>query len=70
MSEESKSHNADCLSDFHSQHLCYIYCHRLHDKDAEQFEEMLKDAKYLCLGCDRMAKNKENLCEPVKIPEK
>jgi hypothetical protein len=29
---------------------------------------MLKDAEYLCRACERMAKEKENLCEPVKLP--
>jgi hypothetical protein len=67
MAEDRKSHNTDCTSESHREHLCYIYCHRLHDIDDEEFEKMLKDAEYLCRACDRMAKEKENLCEPMKL---
>ena len=61
-----RTHNTNCESALHEQHLCYLYCHKPKIYDVQQFDEKLKGAEYVCSECLRTAKDK-NLCEPVKL---
>lgn len=36
-------------------------------KEIEDYIKEIKDGKYLCLNCGRVAINKEKLCKPIKI---
>ena len=66
MAVQEKSHNTGCKSEFHNQHLCYIYCHKP-KIDIDQLEDMLIDAEYACSECLRMANSKEKLCQPIRL---
>jgi hypothetical protein len=48
----------------HEKHLCKM----VEDKvPVEKIKPLVKDAKYICKGCMRTAKNAENLCAPEKL---
>jgi hypothetical protein len=46
----------------HDQHLCHIVGLR----NMKTAGKLAKDAQYICFLCGRAAKNRKNLCEPVK----
>ena len=47
----------------HSQHMCELVKHM----STEEFIPLVKDAKWVCEVCGRVAKNRENLCRPVAL---
>ena len=49
----------------HEKHLCWLTLERRMDEVAD----LVKDAKYVCFVCGRVAANAENLCEPVQIED-
>ena len=49
----------------HKQHLCTM-CES-GDCSLEQIKTLVKDAKFICKVCGRVAAAEENLCEPVTI---
>jgi hypothetical protein len=51
-----------CISD-HKGHLCVL-------ASAAQFEkikELVKDPKFICFNCGRVADRAENLCNPMPL---
>ena len=51
----------------HDKHLCYLNNIGFQLSNEKEYKEMVKDAKYLCKVCGRVAANKENLCKPTKL---
>ena len=47
----------------HENHLCHIIALR----NMKRAGKLAKDAQYICFLCGRAAKDRANLCEPVKI---
>jgi hypothetical protein len=47
----------------HENHLCHIIALR----NMKRAGKLAKDAQYICFLCGRAAKDRVNLCEPVKI---
>jgi hypothetical protein len=35
--------------------------------DLEQIKDLVKDAKFMCRKCGRVARREENVCEPVPL---
>lgn len=38
-------------------------------KELEKYIELIKNGKFVCKKCGRVAVDKENLCKPLKIEE-
>ena len=49
----------------HSMHLCDMV--ERGDVSLEEIKELVKDAKFICKTCGRVAAKEENLCDAVSI---
>jgi rubrerythrin len=67
MSEEAFETNSGCESSSHTQHLCYIISQGFNLSNESEFAELIKDPQFKCQKCGRLAKEKINLCKPVKF---
>lgn len=49
----------------HGKHLCHL----VEDMgiDINEYKKLVRNAKFLCKNCGRVAATEENLCEPIKI---
>jgi hypothetical protein len=36
-------------------------------QNPEAYKALIRDGKFMCNGCGRVAANKENLCDPVEL---
>ncbi len=54
------------LEDWHPNHDKHM-CHIMSLRNLKTAAKLAKDSQYICMICGRAAKNKKNLCEPVKI---
>ena len=49
----------------HEQHLCHLHqIHQLLTENPEAYKALVREAKYVCLGCGRAAASEDNLCAP------
>ncbi len=48
----------------HMKHLCEMARRGV---DLNTYKELVKDAKFICKKCGRVAVNEDNLCEPVPL---
>lgn len=62
-----ETHNTECKSESHNKHLCYMVSQGFHLSDAEEYNDLIQDAKFKCRHCGRAAKSADNLCEPVEL---
>ncbi len=51
----------------HGKHLCYLNNLGYQISNANEYKELIKDGKFYCKVCGRVAASKENLCKPVKL---
>ncbi len=65
MSEGTVAHNAQCTSESHREHLCYLMSQGFHLSDAEEFNALTDDPKFCCDRCGRKANADTNLCVPI-----
>jgi phage terminase large subunit GpA-like protein len=49
----------------HEKHLCFKVSNKT--TTLEEYKALVKDAKYLCKHCGRLAANAENLCDPIPL---
>jgi len=49
----------------HGKHLCHLVEHV--GIDINQYKPLVRNAKFLCRKCGRVAAKEENLCEPIKL---
>ena len=47
--------------------LCKITGKKYLRDHLEEYLELVRDPKYVCLKCGRLSKRKKNLCEPRKL---
>ncbi len=47
--------------------LCKLVKDKLHKDDPKKFIKIVKDAKYYCKNCGRVASKKSYLCKPEKL---
>ena len=50
--------------------VCDIVKKEEHLAESQDFIKIVRKGKYLCNKCGHVAKNKENLCKPVKMKKK
>lgn len=53
-----------CSGD-HSNHVCQMIVGN--NKDIEGIKEIVRNPKFICFNCARVAESKENLCNPMLI---
>ena len=51
----------------HAKHLCYLNNLGYQISDPEDYKALVKDAKFMCKICGRVAAKEVNLCKPVKM---
>jgi len=51
----------------HQYHLCYLHNTGFLKKDLESYKKLVKNPKFVCTGCGRVAERAENLCGPTKL---
>lgn len=51
----------------HDVHLCYLNNLGFQISNPEEYKKLVRDAKFMCKVCGRVAVNKESLCKPVDL---
>ena len=51
----------------HDNHLCHLHTSGLSKTKPDQYARLVKEPKFVCKSCGRVATSKENLCEPVGL---
>ena len=51
----------------HQRHLCYLNNLGYQISHPTEFKKLVKDGKFVCKVCGRVAVDKGNLCRPVKL---
>ena len=67
IAENGLQHNTKCKSESHVHHLCYLVSQGAHLDDMEEFDLLVRDAKYKCMHYGRVAKDFESLCIPEEL---
>jgi hypothetical protein len=67
MAEEKVSHNTECQSDSHTEHLCYMTSQGFHLSDKQDYDVLVKHPKFKCEHCGRVANSDTSLCRPVSL---
>jgi DNA replicative helicase MCM subunit Mcm2 (Cdc46/Mcm family) len=49
----------------HGTHLCHLV--EYEGIDIKSYKPLVKNAKFLCKKCGRVAAKEENLCEPIEL---
>lgn len=45
----------------HEKHICQM------KEDLDAIKKLVQDAEFVCKHCGRVARDKENLCDPTKL---
>jgi hypothetical protein len=67
MKRQHVTHNIECQSNTHTQHLCYIVSQGFHLSDEAEYDAMVQEPQFKCKHCGRAAKSDNNLCQPAKL---
>ena len=51
----------------HDEHLCYLVNMGYLQSNLKEYKEMVKDPKFVCKTCGRVADSADYLCKPEKI---
>lgn len=51
----------------HGKHLCYLVNMGFQQSNTGEYKGLVRDPRYVCKNCGRVASKKENLCKPVKL---
>ncbi len=51
----------------HDKHLCYLVEQGLLKNKPEEYTSLVKEGKYMCAGCGRVAVSPDNLCAPKEL---
>ena len=52
---------------YHEEHLCFLQNIGYIKDKFDDYKKLVKDGKYICKGCGRVAANEKNLCNPEKL---
>lgn len=47
--------------------LCDLKSNDFIKSDFKTYKELVRDGKYVCKGCGRVARKKKNLCDPKRL---
>ena len=51
----------------HDKHLCYLASTGHLKEDREDFKKLVRNGKYVCKGCGRVAAEAASLCAPEEL---
>jgi len=51
----------------HDKHLCYLNNLGFQISNPDAYKGLVRDGKFMCKVCGRVAANEKNLCKPVKL---
>ncbi len=51
----------------HNMHLCYLVNLGAQQRETKMYTKLVREHKYLCKQCGRVANKARNLCKPVKL---
>jgi len=51
----------------HDKHLCYLNNLGFQVTNPDEYKELVRDGKFFCKGCGRVATRQQNLCTPSKL---
>jgi len=51
----------------HDVHLCYLVNLGLQISNPEEYKKLVRDGKFVCKVCGRVAASDKNLCKPVGL---
>ena len=67
MAKKPFENSSGCESSSHEQHLCYIISQGFHLTDEGEYQALIKNPKFKCQKCNRLAAREINLCKPIKL---
>ncbi len=53
--------------DGHEIHLCYLANLGYQLQNTKEYRQLVRDGKFCCEACGRVASEKKNLCRPVEL---
>ncbi len=59
--------NPDMPHPGHDKHLCYLNNLGFQISNPDAFKQLVRDGKYVCRVCGRVAAEEKNLCKPEKL---
>ena len=51
----------------HEEHLCLLQNTGYVNDNLEDYKKLVRNSKFVCKGCGRVAANEKNLCAPEKL---
>jgi hypothetical protein len=51
----------------HDKHLCYLNNLGFQISNPEEYKELVREGKFMCKVCGRVAADGRNLCKPVPL---
>jgi len=67
MTEKKLEHNADCASQAHDKHLCFLMYEGYHFDHPGEYKEIVQDAQFRCQNCGRTAHRSDQVCKPIAL---
>jgi len=52
---------------WHEIHLCYLANMGYQQQNSEEYKSLVRNPKYMCKHCGRVAQQKNNLCTPTTL---
>ena len=62
-----KKTNKKSKNELKEMHLCYIVSQGFHLSDSKEYKELVKNPRFKCQHCGRVAHKEENLCKPTEL---
>jgi len=51
----------------HDKHLCYLNNLGFQISNPDEYKELVRNGKFMCKVCGRVAAQEKNLCKPVEL---